>query len=364
MTSQPTTPHDHAERLAAHAAAGARRDGRVGAVAAVNDRLRRPGAVPRPLHHDPGRALWRAAVNRVLRDHGWPEAADHEFHPAPDRSLPTTPARPDTPAHRPDPWRWTTAHAISRAACQGTVHRVVFDRGRITHPDHPDGTWQTAACHRSPHLRAVKDAQDAAGPLRYFTPTWFTDHEVETVPWEEAAMHWGPVPDLHPDADDDRFCQRRAATRHDDDLHEAVFPPVQHLVLHDPLRPDLTGITAGRGTGLPDGAWWQAPGTLHLTVCLSAWWPLEVAARPWHHIQSLTALDVLAWDLERCAPHQMLLLDWTDDPAARLLHQLGPWVEETGGPLAPVLLRAEVTDQPDGTWHITAELDRTPVTAP
>ncbi|MFP8959032.1 hypothetical protein ACLIYP_00380 [Streptomyces nanhaiensis] len=241
----------------------------------------------------------------MLRDHGWPEAADHEFHPAPDRSLPTTPALPDTPAHRPDPWRWATAHAISRAAC-----------------------------HRSPHLHAVKDAQDAAGPLRYFTPTWLTDHEVETVPWEEAAMHWGPVPDLHPDAADGRFRRRRAATRYDDDLHEAVFPPVQHLVLHDPLRPDLTGITAGRSTGLPERAWWQATGPLHLTVCLSAWWPLEVAARPWHRVQSLTALDVLTWDLERCAPHQMLLLDWTDDPTARLLPHLGPWAEETGGPLA------------------------------
>ncbi|MFP8940371.1 hypothetical protein ACLIYM_02900 [Streptomyces fenghuangensis] len=91
--------------------------------------------MPRSLYRGPGRALWPAAVNRVLRDHGRPEAADHEFHHAPERSLPTLPAWPDNPATRPDPWRWaTTAHAISRAACQGTVHRVVFDRGRITQP--------------------------------------------------------------------------------------------------------------------------------------------------------------------------------------------------------------------------------------
>lgn len=362
MSSQPATLHDHAERLAAHAAAGARRGGRPEAVAAVNARLRRPGRVPRSFYRGRGRALWLAAVNHVLRDHGWPEAADHEFHHAPDGGLPAAPAQPGDPATRPDPWRWATAHAVSRATCQGTVHRVVFDRGRITHPDHPDGTWQTATCHRSPHLRAVKDAQDAAGPLRYFTPTWFTDHEVETVPWE-VTMCWGPVPDLHPDADDKRFCQRLAATCYNDDLHAAIFPPVQDLTLHDPLRPDLTGITASRGTDLPDGAWWQAPGTLHMTVCLSAWWPLEVAARPWRQVQGLPALDVLAWDLERPAPHQMLLLDWTDDPAARLLPHRGPWVEETGGPIVPVLLRAEVTDQPDGTWRIVAELDRTLLTA-
>ncbi|SEQ99665.1 hypothetical protein [Streptomyces radiopugnans] len=70
MTSQPATLHDHAERLTAHAAAGARRGGRPEAVAAVNARLRRPGAVPRSLYRGPGPVP--TVVNRVLRDHGRP----------------------------------------------------------------------------------------------------------------------------------------------------------------------------------------------------------------------------------------------------------------------------------------------------
>ncbi|MFI7082553.1 hypothetical protein ACIBUR_02950 [Streptomyces anulatus] len=57
---------------------------------------------------------------------------------------------------------------MSKAKCSGTVHRVVFDRGSITYPDHPPNNLQDAACYRSPHLRAVDEARRAAGPLPYF----------------------------------------------------------------------------------------------------------------------------------------------------------------------------------------------------
>jgi hypothetical protein len=270
MNQRPRTGSEHAELLAAYAARGADAEGRPGAVAAVNARLWRRGAVPRSLYQNPARELWLTAVNDVLRERGLVQAADHEFHTAPEGGLPDAPSAAGDPAGRPDPWTWAIPHAVSKARCGGAVHRVVFDRGAITHPDHPGGTWQTAACHRSPHLKAVTDAPEAAGPLAYFTPTYFTDLGMEKVPfnWE---MCWGSQPEVYPDPGDDRYCQRYAATLYDDDLREAVFPAVDAVTVHDPLRPELTAVTVRRVPGLPDTAWWSGPGTLRMEVCLSAW---------------------------------------------------------------------------------------------
>jgi hypothetical protein len=186
---------------------------------------------------------------------------------------------------------------------------------------------------------------------------------MEKVPfnWE---MCWGSQPEVYPDPGDDRYCQRYAATLYDDDLREAVFPAVDAVTVHDPLRPELTAVTVRRVPGLPDTAWWSGPGTLRMEVCLSAWWPLEVRDRLWSQVDGLLALDVLAWDLERAVPREMFLLDWTDDPTIRLPDDddddLEDWRHDIGAPVAPVLVRAEVTGtgQPTDPWHIFTELER------
>lgn len=365
MSDEPMTWRGHAQRLAACAADGADQAGRPGAVAAVNEFLWERGSVPRSLYAGPGRAVWLAAVNEALRSRCLPEAADHEFHIAPDGGLPPLPGRPGDPAARPDPWTWATAHAVSKAKCSGTMHRVIFDRGSITFPDHPEDTLQNADCYRSPHLRAVYDAREAAGPLRRYTPGYFTALGLEVVPFDFGWEHgWHTRPDLEPDQDDERYEQRHAATVYDDELHAALIPPVKDFTLHDPLRPDLTTVSVRRTPGLPEDAWWRGPGTLSMSVCLSAWWPLEVEERPWNRVGGLLALDVLTWDLQRSVPSEMLLLDWADDPTAQLDtsddEYEGLW-EEIGAPLAPVLVRAEVTPAyPSGTtWRIFTELDRT-----
>jgi hypothetical protein len=365
MGDKPTTWRGHAQRLAACATGGADRAGRPGAVAAVNDCLWTRGSVPRSMYAGPGRAVWLAAVNEALRSRGLPEATDHEFHIAPEGGLPPAPGRPGDPAARPDPWTWATAHAVSKAKCSGTIHRVIFDRGSITYPDHPSNALQDADCYRSPHLRAVDEARQAAGPLPYFTVGHFAELGVETVPLRiSGETGWNRCPDLEPDPADERYEQRYGATHYDDELRAALIPPVEDFTLHDPLRPDLTAVSVRRSPGLPEGAWWHGPGTLSVSVCLSAWWPLEVHGRPWRRVGGLLALDVTAWDLQRSAPTEMLLLDWADDPDAHPDtsdgdHEL--WWEEIGGPLAPVLVRAEVAPSgPSGAeWTIHSELDRT-----
>jgi hypothetical protein len=309
--------------------------------------------------------VWLEAVNEALRSRGLPEAADHEFHIAPEGGLLAAPGRPGNPAARPDPWSWVTAHAVSRAKCSGTMHRVVFDRGTITYPDHPEDTLRDADCYRSPHVRAVHEARDAAGPLSLFTPGYFTALGLESVPFEFGqGQGWGSRPELEPDRDDERYEQMYGMTVYDDKLRAALMPPVKDLMLHDPLRPDLTTVSVRRIPGLPENAWWRGPGSLSMSVCLSAWWPLEVRDRPWRHVGGLLALDVLAWDLKRSVPSEMLLLDWSDDPAAQLdtSDDDSAWCwEECGRPLAPVLVRAEVTpaDSSGTAWRIFTELDRT-----
>ncbi|MBV9025901.1 MAG: hypothetical protein JO362_19415 [Streptomycetaceae bacterium] len=367
MGKEPMTWCAHAQRLSACAAGGAERAGRPGAVAAVNERLWARGSVPRSLYAGPGRALWLAAVNEVLRARGLPEAADHEFHIAPEGGLPPTPGRPGDPTARPDPWMWAVPHAVSKAKCSGTVHQVVFDRGTLSYPDHPADTLHEADCYRSPHLRAVHEAREAAGPLCCFTPGYFTELGLAVVPFRYGWEHgWSARPDLSPDPDDERYEQRYATTVYDDTLRAALIPPLEDLTLHDPLRPDLTTVTVRRTPHLPAGAWWRSPGILSMSVCLSAWWPLEVRDRPWNRVDGLLALDVLAWDLKRSVPHEMLLLDWADDPAAQLHEPTGEyeqWWETIGAPLAPVLVRAEVTSSHGTGWKIFTELERTVLNA-
>ena len=345
----------HVAELCTVAAQGGQQRDRPGAVATVNDHLWQPGAVATSLYTGRGRQALLAALNQAMAEQGWVPLADHELHTAPQDGLPA-PALPGEAAARPDPWTWTTTRAVSKTKCSGTVHRVVFDHGETLYPDHPEPAGDDS-CRRSPHLTAVKNAYGALGPLRYFGPTWFADHGRSTVPlaWSQGLMP--------PHLSDNRF-ETKAHQFYGAGAGEGVDLPQDTVLVHDPMRPDLTGITGRREPGLPDNAWWDGPGLLHIQLCIGAWWPLEVDRQPWRRVDDLLALEVLRWDLDRNQPREMLLLDWCEDPCARLhpYNDRTGWIPEFGLPIVPVLVRCQVAQQRPGQWTVLDQVDRTVIT--
>jgi hypothetical protein len=338
------------------AADGADRAGRPGAIASVNAHLWRVGALPRSFYTGDNRPRLLAALNRLMAHRGWPHVADHELHDAPEGGLPPPPS--GRIAERPDPWLWVTPHAVSRTRCTGAMHRIVFDRGTVSHPDHEDGP-DDAPCHRLANTRTVWRALEQAGVLRRIGPTWFTERGITTARLGQHRFDFGiGCPDLHDDARD-RFPERGYLFDHTA-AHEGFYLPQSPLTVHDPLRPDLTTITGLRRPDPPPDAWWAGQGVLEISLTISAWWDLEVARQPWARVSDLLTLQILTWDLERRLPNSVLLLDWCDDPTARPAPGEKPW--HVGGPIVPVLIRAETTHRPDGSWEIFDIHDRRLVT--
>ena len=317
---------------------------------AINQALAEPGCYPRSLYEGPARRDLLAALAMVATEHAWRAPDEDEIRVAPRGGF-----RPSAPGRqRPDPWCWVPRRQTASVACSGPrPHTVVWERGELSTPSHPDPEPGTRCRDVLEGRRVPKrfDNLRRAADLISFGPDWFACHGLDAVRVGSVSgrVEFDLTRELHP-----RFEERFAWW--DTDAHD-FGPVLDHadIQVHDPQRPDLTDVRVHAGPPARDA--WPGWRETRLKLSLSTWWELEVLSRPWEKVEGLTTLEVLAWDLEAAVPTRVLLLDWADDPQCPGIVLPGDRRSEREishefDNVLPVLVRAEVAADLGATWRI------------
>ena len=320
-------------------------------IAAVNTRLGEPGRFPRSLYAPAGRARLCGALNQAAERRGWRPVAPDELREAPRGGF----AEPGPGRERPDPWGWFPARDVAPVRCGEATHKIVWEAGRITTPDHP-GAEEGTRCgdirvgRRVP--RRFEEHRQRAYVVGY-DHAFFTDAGIADLRIDNSyGEHWFFAASMFFDFGDDlarRYEQRLPWWDEDDGEYTGPIRGPVHI--HDPARPELTGVAV---RSRRDRKGWRS---VEVGLWLSAWWQLEVLGTPWERIEDLRTLDVLEWDLERREPIRVLLLDWHDDPLCPgiAMRDRGErWTSHDWDNVWPLLVEAEIA-RADGAWNI---LDR------
>ena len=342
--------------LVDHAADAAERDPvRSTLVAAVNARLAEPGYLPRSLYGRAGRQRLCTALSEITAVRGWRAIDPDELRDRPLGGF----AEPGLPSQRPDPWTWFPARDTAPVKCGERTHKIVWEEGRISTPEHPDpqpGTrcGDVLAGRRVP--RRFRDLGQRSAVIAYGRER-FEACGITAMPIPAGASHvFARTAFLEFDELYERYEERMAWW---DGRDEDWGPARGRNTIHDPARPDLTCALV-RSRRDPGSGW----RTVKVDLCLSAWWQIEVLDRPWQRIGGLTTLDVLTWDLERSEPIAVLLLDWQDVedcPGHVLGSGREKYTTHEWDNVWPVLATAEVAFT-GGSWRIV-EVERRPAPA-